>query len=118
MKCPACQAAMSELVLDGVSIDRCERCGGVWLDDGEAEALVKAAPDPADELKKKKLDLLRQWKVAPIDPRPTDRPCPRCDDPLERVHYKDVPGLEVDKCAANCGMHLDEGELEKVRLID
>ena len=30
----------------------------------------------------------------------------------------EIPGLEVDKCTADCGMYLDKGELEKVRLID
>ena len=118
MECSGCQAEMQELELDGVLIDRCERCGGVWLDAGEAADLVKKSPTPREELQKKKLELLRQWKVAAVDPREVDRACPRCDVNLVRVNYQDIPGLQVDKCPDDCGMYLDQGELEKVRLID
>lgn len=119
MNCSGCGGDMQELVVDDVTIDQCERCGGVWLDAGEAEDLAKKGPtSPKDELKRKKYELLRQWKAAPQDPRPTDRSCPRCDEHLVRVHYKHVPGLLVDKCAKDCGLYLDKGELEKVRLID
>lgn len=118
MECPGCQYDMSEHELDGVMIDECKRCGGVWLDAGEAEELVKKAPTPREALQKKKLELLRQWQVAALNPRETDRGCPRCPAPLMRVNYKDIPGLQIDKCKDDCGMYLDKGELEKVRLID
>lgn len=118
MMCPACRGDMREVQVDGVTIDRCDRCGGVWLDAGEAEDLAKASAGGAqDALRRKKYDLLRQWKIAAADPRPTDRACPRCEAALVRVNYKDVPGLHVDKCTADCGLYLDQGELQKVRLI-
>jgi len=116
--CAGCKGDMEELTLDGVQIDRCARCGGVWLDAGEAESLYKQEPSPKENLAKKKLELLRQWKVAAINGREVDRGCPRCQRNLLRVNYKDIPGLQVDKCPDDCGMHLDKGELEKVRLID
>ncbi len=118
MECSACQGNMTELTLDGVVIDRCDRCAGVWLDAGEADSLVKKTPTPREALQKKKLELLRQWKVAAVDPREVDRACLRCGKNLLRVNYKDIPGLQVDKCPADCGMFLDKGELEKIRLID
>ena len=118
MNCPACKNPMVELELDGVMIDRCERCGGVWLDAGEADDLVKKTHSPREALKKKKLELLRQWKVAAVNPREVDRACLRCERNLVRVNYKDIPGLQVDKCPDDCGIYLDKGELEKVRLID
>lgn len=117
MNCPACSGNMTELTLDGVQIDRCDRCEGVWLDAGEAEELYKAQPSPKEALQKKKLDLLRQWKVAALDPKECDRDCPRCGAALLRVNYKDIPGLQIDKCREDCGLYLDKGELEKVRLI-
>ena len=119
MTCSGCGSKMDEAVVDGVTIDRCERCGGVWLDAGEADDLVKKAPKSAkDDLKKKKYELLRQWKVSPQDPRPTDRTCPRCDAHLQRVNYKQVPGLLVDKCPDDCGLYLDKGELAKIKLVE
>jgi Zn-finger nucleic acid-binding protein len=118
MKCAGCQGEMKELDLQGVTIDRCAKCGGVWLDAGEAEELAaKSKASGKDAVKRKKYELLRGWKIAPQDPRETDRACPRCDVHLVRVNYKDVPGLLVDKCPADCGLYLDQGELEKVKLI-
>jgi ribosomal protein L37AE/L43A len=40
MKCPRCDGTLKESKHDGVSIDTCEKCGGVWLDSGELEQLT------------------------------------------------------------------------------
>jgi len=40
MKCPRCDGALKESKLEGVSIDTCEKCGGVWLDSAELEQLT------------------------------------------------------------------------------
>jgi Zn-finger nucleic acid-binding protein len=41
MNCPRCTSStMSELDRDGITIDRCERCRGIWLDRGELEKLL------------------------------------------------------------------------------
>lgn len=49
MNCPRCSSSMSELDRDGITIDRCERCRGVWLDRGELEKLLAlASPERGD----------------------------------------------------------------------
>ena len=52
MKCPRCETA--ELAVrdrDGVTIDTCPGCRGVWLDRGELEKLLsRASYDPDDDL--------------------------------------------------------------------
>lgn len=35
--CPSCAAGMKGLVLNGVEVDLCESCHGIWLDKGELE---------------------------------------------------------------------------------
>jgi len=40
MKCPKCGGALAEREMQGVKIDQCADCGGVWLDKGELEMLV------------------------------------------------------------------------------
>lgn len=41
MNCPRCERAqLVEVDRDGVSIDRCDSCRGVWLDRGELEKLI------------------------------------------------------------------------------
>ena len=84
-----------------------------------AAIAAMATPDTTNTAgSEKKLDLLREYKVASVDPKPTERVCPRCQKHLGRTNYKEMPGLQVEACPDKCGMYLDKGELEKVRLID
>jgi ribosomal protein L37AE/L43A len=39
--CPKCDGTLHEITFENVSIDRCDKCGGVWLDAGELETLTK-----------------------------------------------------------------------------
>src|SRR5215208_5285486 len=41
MKCPRCDGSLKESKFEEVSIDTCEKCGGVWLDSGELEQLTQ-----------------------------------------------------------------------------
>lgn len=41
MKCPRCDGSLNEAKVEEVSIDVCDKCGGVWLDSGELEQLTK-----------------------------------------------------------------------------
>ncbi len=41
MKCPRCETALlEEKERDGITIDICRQCRGVWLDRGELERLI------------------------------------------------------------------------------
>ncbi|MDQ3473530.1 MAG: zf-TFIIB domain-containing protein [Acidobacteriota bacterium] len=41
MNCPRCDGSLQTNNFEGVDIDTCEKCGGVWLDSGELEQLTK-----------------------------------------------------------------------------
>ena len=41
MRCPRCDGTLNETKVEEVSIDLCDKCGGVWLDSGELEQLTK-----------------------------------------------------------------------------
>jgi len=46
LKCPACgDIDMHYMTVEGVTIDHCPTCDGVWLDDGELKKLRLAAPE-------------------------------------------------------------------------
>ncbi len=42
MKCPKCGADMLEIERQGIKIDQCGKCGGIYFDRGELELLVEA----------------------------------------------------------------------------
>ena len=41
MKCPRCDGNLKESDFEGVMIDTCDQCSGVWLDPGEFVQLVQ-----------------------------------------------------------------------------
>lgn len=43
INCPVCHAAFKEVVNEGVLIDICTECRGIWLDRGELEKLIDIA---------------------------------------------------------------------------
>lgn len=43
MTCPVCQGSFREVLKEGVLIDVCTQCRGVWLDRGELEKLLSLA---------------------------------------------------------------------------
>jgi Zn-finger nucleic acid-binding protein len=58
MNCPRCEgAALEERERDGVVIDVCRACRGLWLDRGELEKLVARATQEFDELARRRDDI-------------------------------------------------------------
>ena len=48
INCPVCHAAFKEVVNEGVLIDICTECRGIWLDRGELEKLMDIAREDAE----------------------------------------------------------------------
>lgn len=42
LTCPKCQAAMRQYERNGVTVDQCQECRGIFLDRGELERLMDA----------------------------------------------------------------------------
>jgi Zn-finger nucleic acid-binding protein len=49
MNCPKCQAALMITDRQGIEIDFCPQCRGVWLDRGELDKLVERASRYRDD---------------------------------------------------------------------
>ena len=50
MKCPRCENhVLDEKDRDGVVVDVCRQCRGIWLDRGELEKLIARATAESDE---------------------------------------------------------------------
>lgn len=48
MNCPRCDhEQLEERVRDGVTIDACGACRGIWLDRGELEKLIARSIEPS-----------------------------------------------------------------------
>ena len=43
MHCPKCGSSLEEELLEGVTVDICPACHGIWLDDGELDKLKEGS---------------------------------------------------------------------------
>ena len=47
MQCPVCRVALAMSDRQGIEIDYCPQCRGVWLDRGELDKIIeRCAPEP------------------------------------------------------------------------
>src|SRR5687767_10807612 len=44
MRCPKCGAHLKTETYQGIEVDRCPECLGIWFDAGEAESVLRAEP--------------------------------------------------------------------------
>lgn len=92
-RCPACAGAMRALVVEGVEVDLCPACRGLWLDRGELERL--GLPLPAHR---------------PDGGGPA-RACPRCASRMDR---RDARGARAELCWGCGGVFLDAAQLREL----
>jgi len=80
MQCPVCDVALSISSREGVEIDFCPQCRGVWLDRGELDKVIERAGRslaPAEAPGRERTERTERYDRTPgYD----DRPPPRYDD--------------------------------------
>lgn len=95
-RCPSCSSRMRTVAIRGVEVDRCETCGGIWLDREELQTISQRT-----------LTVQRRGEL-------TTRQCPRCELALESAALTEIDGLSVESCTHCDGVFLDAGELVRV----
>lgn len=109
MECIKCKKAMKKAKLEGILVDKCDTCGGVWLDAGELEMLEKKNGKTDQELKKEAMNEIMNEKMRLIT---TEGLCPKCQE--QRINRYMRSGVELDQCPACKGLFFDYGELDKI----
>lgn len=104
-RCPRCRDPLAHVEGEGIVLDHCPSCRGLWLDHDEWQPVVGAA---------------REVRAPDTLELTTPPPCPACEmngapRPLQPRGIEGVPGLEIDVCAHCGGAWLDGGELPALR---
>ena len=106
MKCPKCSGILEHELVNGVALDRCERCQGLWFDKGEMEWLVKIYKlAMKDEIRKDHKVYDHKKGI-----------CPRCLEKNQEVRLaRHIEYVYVDHCLHCHGHWLEAGELSVLR---
>ncbi len=107
MKCPKCNAAMELVTFEGVTVDRCTACKGIWFDANEQKLLKEKKGseviDTGDIATGKKMDKIHNIQ------------CPRCHTPMIRMVDVDQHHIDYEACTVCYGIFLDAGEFKDLK---
>jgi PAT family beta-lactamase induction signal transducer AmpG len=109
MRCPKCRADMEQLSHEGVEVDRCTICKGIWFDTGEMEYFrderAAISIDTGDAKIGKKGNALDSYQ------------CPRCSGDMVRVVDPKQTHIWYETCSSCHGSYLDAGELRDLSTL-
>ncbi len=112
MKCPRDGTHLARVIVDGVEIDKCHKCDGIWCDRGEMERLRDRKIADVEELLEQKYGSpsFREDKTA------GHMRCPRCGEDVRLMEYSVSYGrpVRIDRCEKCFGVWLDNRELNVV----
>jgi len=105
MNCPKCQKEpLKRVDEDGIELDYCQKCGGIWFDENELDAVLgKHKKVSFDKIKNDSTAMTTDYQIAM---------CPVCS-----VAMKKAPegGIMLDQCPKCNGIWLDGGEYNRLR---
>ena len=108
MKCISCKTIELDQVIteNGVLIDICPKCGGIWLDKGEIYLFSKEPKGLREEIEK-----------ALKNPKQSNRVNPTTNTNLVELTLYNG-SLVIDFCPKTSGIWLDKGELERLSSVE
>ena len=116
--CPVDDFTLRQETYEGVTIDVCPHCGGVWLDAGELEAVQNAqASDFRDVPTSGAMDSVRAAEAMGRVAEETPRSCVVCNSGLVQKEYAFASQVMVDNCPKGHGMWLDKNELARLEMF-
>jgi Zn-finger nucleic acid-binding protein len=107
MQCPKCAAAMEAVSYEGIEIDRCTRCKGIWFDMLEHEDLKNISGSEAIDIGLPALgkEHNNKHRIA----------CPVCKEPLIKMVVSAQPHISYEACTVCYGVYFDAGEFTDFR---
>ncbi|MFZ4576080.1 MAG: zf-TFIIB domain-containing protein [Phycisphaerales bacterium] len=104
LSCPHCHKHMTKVKAASVTLDRCDNCGGIWLDYNELQEGMKQG---AGKLAKADAGGKREGQGVQML-----RYCPRDKSLMVTMVDRKQAHIEFEQCTICGGMFLDAGELK------
>jgi len=102
MRCPKCRCEMQQIDVQGIEVDRCNHCYGLWFDAGEMEDLLcKQAAikiDIGDQKQGKEYNAIEDYS------------CTRCGGKMIKRFAQQQNHIWYETCADCNGSFFDAGE--------
>lgn len=100
---------MEQVEYEGVEIDRCSRCNGVWFDEGEVEQLAHkdaaTAIDTGSAKIGRRLNTIEEYR------------CPRCGGEMLQKSDSEQSHIWYETCGDCHGSFFDAGEFRDLAQV-
>jgi len=116
MKCPTCDLICEQESYEGVTIDVCPKCKGVWLDQGEMEQIISKREKQFNTQEVESLNKMCGASNVGKEDESREMACPKCEEKMKTFNYNYSSGIVVDRCPKQCGIWLDADELDKIQI--
>src|ERR1700756_3527598 len=103
MKCPNCNVELTLIKRDGIEMEACPSCHGMWLTSQELTELEDEVFDFGDDEKGSLM----------LGASPDALKCPECSQPMKSFQYR-LYDLNMDFCEAGHGFWLTADEDKRV----
>jgi Zn-finger nucleic acid-binding protein len=103
MKCSTCNVELAPITRDGIQMEACPSCKGMWLTRQELEQLEDEVFDFGDDEKGSLM----------LGDEASTRTCPQCSKPMKSFGYR-LYDLQLDFCEDGHGYWLDADEDQRV----
>ena len=118
-RCVRCDHGMKRVEFESVEIDRCGHCGGMWLDEGEIDALWDSQGEKAADEGQMEEAIAKLLDAPVVDAnagrdQATQSACPSCAGKLTLVTFAET---KIEQCSGCRGIFLDRGELQKAMAL-
>jgi Zn-finger nucleic acid-binding protein len=107
MKCPKCSGRFAKVVYQGIHVDRCDSCNGIWFDVLELKDLLKKKGSEA-------IDVGTPQNFEKTNPI-VDVWCPKCNQRMIKMVDAKQNHVWFESCGQCFGIFLDATEFSDLK---
>jgi uncharacterized protein len=113
MNCPVCRVDMIVVEYEGVELDHCVKCRGVWFDRNELEYFLERAGLRIEDMHIEAAPNSGANSKSALAVKEKPRRCPLCRKPMKKLTVGGADPLILDRCEHHGGYWFDGGELPR-----
>jgi Zn-finger nucleic acid-binding protein len=116
LDCPICETKMELIdvgILEPILIHRCAQCDGMFIDEEHLQKVIKHHSGVLQVVDQSMLRFVLDHPRHDSDVNAHYKNCPVCHEPMRKLTYASVSGVQIDKCREH-GIWLDSGELQQL----
>lgn len=115
--CPHCTKSLHEETYEGVVVDLCGSCAGVYLDSGEINEIINKREQQFTTDEKALVETQTETSAEKHGATLPQVACPACASLMRQFNYSYSSGIILDYCEKDNSVWLDASELEKVQIF-